>query len=243
VACPSRSHIVYASAFQLIRLSVKVTTDDPLEVTTRLFGNDGHGNKRVVNVSSPSSSTVLSFRDDGCVRFSSSTFSLPRSHTGPPEGASMTRGASSGLVQRWNNALDQALEADVDDELPEGPSLISLLGAAGKGKKKEGDDNLELPQTPTPTRKKKRFAAPLDEDIKVGEEDGELVLASDHKSRLDHWPARVVEVHQDKRSGKWLYEVCYIDGKRRKMERNRFFTFDQDGFATCQVSVLDLSLY
>ncbi|KAF8499921.1 hypothetical protein JB92DRAFT_2980785 [Gautieria morchelliformis] len=214
----------------------QVTTDDPLEVSTRLFGDDGHGNERVVNISSPSSSTVLSFRDEGCVRFSSSTFSLPHSHIESPDEANMTRGVSSKLVRRWTNARDQALEADVDDELPEGPSLITLLGAAGKGKKRrEGDDNIDLPQTPTPTRLKKRSAAPLDEEIKVGEVDGELVLASDHKGRPDHWPARVVAVHQDKRSGKWLYEVCYIDGKRKKMERKRLFTSDEDGFATCQL--------
>ena len=190
------------------------------------MGDDGHGRERLVKICSPSSSTVLSFRDAGRVRFSPSTFALP----------DVTQEIPSELLQRWTDARDQALEADMEDELPEAPSLINLLSIATKGKKKE-DDQIDIPQIPASSRLQKRSAVPLDEEIKVGEQDGELVLASAHKDRPDHWPARVVGVHQDKRTGKWLYEVAYIDGKRKRVERNRFFTSDEDGFATCQVSV------
>ena len=236
-----RAMLMSASHSQLIAICVKVTSDDPLEVSTRLFGDDGHGNERLVKISSPSSSTVLSFRDAGRVRFSPSTFALLDIHCKTSEGANVVEEVPSELVRRWTDARDQAVEADVDDELPEAPSLINLLSVADKGKKKE-DSQRDIPQTPIPARTQKRSAAPLDQEIKIGEEDGELVLASDHKGRPDHWPARVVGVHQDKRTGKWLYEVSYIDRKKKKMERHRFFTFDEDGFATCQVGFLRLVL-
>jgi hypothetical protein len=230
VACSGQSRIPYAPPHQLTRLCAKVTTDDPVEVSTRLFGDDGHGHERAVDILFPSSSTVLPFRHYGHLRFSPSTFAL----LDGPTKETNALDVPSVLIQRWTNARDQALEADVDDELPEAPALLTLLSSAGKGEKTQGDDNMDTSQTPT---LKKCSALPLDEEIDVGEEDGEFVLASDHKGRRDHWPARVVGVHQHKRTKKWFYKVCYLDGKRKSISRNQFFTSDEDGFATCQVSV------
>lgn len=216
-------------------LGAKVTGDDPLDVSAILFGDDGHGRERRISIPSPNSSTVLPFRDAGRVRFSPSTFSLPDKHTQATGKFGIK--VPSDLAERWTDARDQALEADVNDELPEAPSLINMLSVARKGKKTD-EVHASISPISTPTRPKKPAPAPLDQEIKVDEMDGELVLASDHNGRPDHWPGRVVGVHQNKRTGKWLYEVAYMDGKKKKMERHRFFTFDEDGFATCQVRAL-----
>ena len=219
-------------------LRVKVTSDDPLEISITLLGDDGHGIKRHINISSPTSSTVLSFRDSGRVRFSPSTFMLLDEHMVPPEEINTVE-VPPELVRRWTEARDHAVEADVDYELPEAPSLISLLSVSGTANKKEEDHlSTSKSQASTPVRVKKLAITPLDQEIKVGEQDGELVLASGHKGRPDHWPARVVGVHQDKRTEKWLYEILYMDGKKKKVERSRFFSPDEEGFATCQVRAL-----
>ncbi|KAF8582335.1 hypothetical protein K439DRAFT_1635441 [Ramaria rubella] len=213
----------------------QITGDNPLEVSVKLFGDDGHGANRSVNVTSPSASTIVRFREDGNVRFSQSTFFHIVAETTREASAIKT---PTELLLCWIAARDKALEADLDDELPEAPLLIHLMSNTG-GKKKDRKPSQPVPPespTPNPSKQKPTILA-LDKEIKVGMEDGELVLASDHKGRPDHWPARVVGVTQDPRTVKWLYEVQFIDGKRKKMERHRFFSSDQEGFATCQMGI------
>jgi hypothetical protein len=206
----------------------------------RLCGDDGHGCDRLLDIASPSSLTVLPFRHEGHVRFSSSNFTLAGT-LAEADQEMVTESSSLDLTLRWTAARDVALAVDVEDELPEPPSLLSMMSVNGKGKlrgkaKEKGQGQEISPNKPSPSRPGKP-PAPFDEEIKVGEEDGELVLARDHKDRPDHWPARVVGAYQDKKTRKWLYEVCYIDGKKKKMDRSRFFSSEQEGFATCQVRI------
>lgn len=206
----------------------KVTDDVPMKLSVKLFGDDGYGRDRLLNI--PSSVAISSLRQDGRLRFSKSDFCQP------------AESSSSDLTSCWTAALDQAVvvDMDTDDELPEPPSLLSMMSANGKGRRKEREleqaRERDTPHRTTPlSRRVKPLVVPLDKEIKIGPEDGELVLARDHKDRPDHWPARVVGVSQDQKSGKWLYEVCFMDGKKKKMDRTRFFSSEQEGFATCQV--------
>ncbi|KAF8517535.1 hypothetical protein BU17DRAFT_91661 [Hysterangium stoloniferum] len=206
----------------------QVTVDDPIQMSVTLFGNDGHGRDRRVVIVRPSESIMLPFRDQGRMRFTSSKF------MGKGSRHELQTARGKKLAAQWTQATDTASLADQIDGLPEAPSLIPLINTS-KRWKGEAQAPIDLAQT-TPTRVRKSSLAPLDEEIKIGEKDGELVLAADHKGRSAHWPARVVGVAQDKRTGKWLYEICHLDGKRKKLERSRFFTSEEEGFATCEAS-------
>ncbi|GJJ12379.1 hypothetical protein Clacol_006620 [Clathrus columnatus] len=202
----------------------QVLEDDLSETTIELFGNPGYDIPRRIKLP-PFSSRTVSFRLDNQLRYKESSFFEEFSS----EGAVML----PDLTTRWNAAVAQALEAEREELLPDASSLINDIVPTKQprnGKEKEP----YLPCTSSQSCTEKSPIKPPDESVRVGE-DGELVLASDHRGRPDHWPARVVSRSLDQKNRRWLYEVCYIDGKRKKLERSRFFTCMEPGFATCQM--------
>lgn len=171
--------------------------------------------------------TVVSFRCDGQLRFDESLFSGISSEN--PEDVAIL----PNFIKRWKIALTQALRAEKEEELPD---ASSLMYEATPSKKQRN----ALPCAAHESHPKDSHSPPLeppDENLRIGEEGGELVLASAHRYRPDHWPARVVGRSFDLRTKKWLYEVCYMDNERQKLDRSRFFTSWEPGFATCQVGL------
>ncbi|KIJ44339.1 hypothetical protein M422DRAFT_30483 [Sphaerobolus stellatus SS14] len=215
----------------------QVTNDDPICTIVRTFGNDGHGGKRTIDVDSPSSSILLPLKEGEDLRFTEDTFVLYHD-----EQASTSENASklvSNIRTRWVNACAAALEAEKEEDFP--TDLAGLLknssmlfDSVKKSPQAESTDS--LPEDLTPSRSRKRRAiTPLDESITPDPVDGELVIAKDQTNRGDYWPAQVLAVYKDDKSGRWLYRLRYIDGKRKGVSRSKFYSAEEDGFATSQL--------
>jgi len=170
------------------------------------------------------------------LEFSVSDFlSSPGDEKSAKENASLL----SGISKRWKEAVEEASEAEKEEELPEDLSTLFKNSQSVMAQKRHEEESVEaledMQSTPSSSRIKQRATTPLDESIDYGEEKPELVLARDHVNRPVHWPARVMDIGKDERSGRWLYQLSYIDGKTKKVPRSAFFSPLDEGFATCKV--------
>lgn len=205
----------------------QVLEDDPVEITVQLFERPRQDMQTRFRLRS-TSSAIVSFRHNGQPRFDESSFFTIEHED---SGAAMLQEC----IKKWRIALTQALEAEQEDTLPDAASLIYEITPSKIKSNCKGEASSSRGSFKPSASSSVRPIEPPDESVKIGEEDGELVLASDRRNRLDHWPARVVGRSFDQRVKKWLYEVCYMDGGRQKVERSRFFTFMERGFASCRL--------
>lgn len=212
----------------IVFVGIKILEDDPVETTVKLFGKPRQNVQAHIRLRS-TSSIIISFRSDGQLRFDESSF-YTITHE-DPECAAMLQEC----IREWRIALTQALQVEKEDTLPDASSLIYEVTPSKKKSNLKREVSSSQGSLEPHTSISTLPVEPPDESVKIGEEDGELVLASDRRNRLDHWPARVVGRSFDQRTKKWLYEVCYMDGGRQKVERSRFFTYMERGFASCRV--------
>jgi hypothetical protein len=83
------------------------------------------------------------------------------------------------------------------------------------------------------------FAHHIDETLQIP---GELILAKGTNSDKNYWPARILEYVPQKsnkeKEGK--YKIEYLDGFTSVVDRNAFYTSEEDRFGTCKVRLFEL---
>ena len=83
------------------------------------------------------------------------------------------------------------------------------------------------------------FSQHLDESLQIP---GEPILAKGSGSDRNYWPARILEYvpPRNKREKEGKYKIEYLDKTTSIVNRNGFYTSEEDGFGTCKVNLHQL---
>ncbi|KAG8905357.1 hypothetical protein FRB99_000185 [Tulasnella sp. 403] len=171
-------------------------------------------------VSVPSSKTVLPFRKDQNIRFSSTTFLETHDSGSKP--------LLPNLNSHWEAAFAEALAADEaeNDDLPD-PAIL------GFGESFPDDPPTEMIITSPSLSIASTSKTPCKEwtpDSALLP--GSLALAADRWGK--YWPAKVVEIVPPRKPGSTgRYKIMYLDATTATLPREKIHTMDSDGFITC----------
>jgi hypothetical protein len=161
-------------------------------------------------------------------------------------------------AERWAMALDQVIEAIVEDDdglpsaafafhndLPSAPSK--------KAKKNEADPFEDLfnsgpsasssttgQKATQPKRRSLTPKSPTPEADILLEIPGEPIYAKEKEKATEFWPAKILEfvppTGKNQKQGK--YKIVFFDGKEKVIPREWFYIVGQDGFAEAKVGLL-----
>ncbi|EJD53125.1 hypothetical protein AURDEDRAFT_180698 [Auricularia subglabra TFB-10046 SS5] len=187
----------------------------PIEV--QLFGDDGNGAARHVELCAPSEFNIVTTRRNSAAqrRFQQANFASPPTRF-------------SNLCMKWSRAMDEYSNHIMgDDSLAQ---HVSPLPMPAPGTSSQPSSPTRKRAQPKP--RKARAARTADTTIRLP---GEKVLArkKDSTAASLHWPA-LVQQFQSKGA---KYELLFHDDSRQWLARDYFFLRHEDGFSQCNVDM------
>ncbi|KAJ6531586.1 hypothetical protein DFH09DRAFT_1326350 [Mycena vulgaris] len=200
----------------------------------QLFGTIGSSNSdNIVEVATPHDGNLLPLAPsrDAEIRFINPCYVTSQGkHTESPK--KRQKLDRSGIETQWRDALSRFIYDIQENEFP---SLVFLNSrkASGKGKAKvkatpRAEDEFPDPRWSPP---------PPDESLLIP---GELILAREKRARKEHWPARILAyIPPANAATQPYYHVQWIDNTENSIERDMFFTYEDEEFGTCFLGKYD----
>lgn len=219
----------------IIIIHCQVNDTSPLNVD--LYGSIASRPLGDVTILSPSPQTIQPMTTAlQRLRFNASNFIIaqPRlsrkgTHSSPKK---KRKRDNSNVREQWQAAVDEMM-AEYDEENDGLPSVGLAFSVGGGGNKQKEKNSVS-------DEEDKEVPGLNDDSESCPEEDqhlDSLVFARDARSSLQYWPAKVeMYIPPEKKGQKPRFLVKYMDSTRRQIPRGWFYTFDDPGFATCQVS-------
>ncbi|KAJ7137846.1 hypothetical protein C8R44DRAFT_766341 [Mycena epipterygia] len=206
----------------------------------QLFGTIGAARRNtIVDIKSPHAGNILSFcTADEAIRFTKPSYVPPLNNSAqsPKKRQKLDR---TDLEAQWSAALSHVVREYLDSEMPSLFFISSVHGidtsippppkGNGKGKGKAYSED-ELSALSDVESTASWSPPPPDASLEIP---GEIVFAREKKgSKGPYWAAQI-----QSHTNKGRYAIKWMDNTLGEVDRDMFYSYEEDGFGTCQLGV------